>query len=205
MGLCGVRWSARRERNRRDGKEEVSIVLFYAVRILALRKTHDAATDGAADLRIGIAEVAVLIVCRRLITRLRLLCGQYMRNAMRQPAELREQHGEYQQQFQKYGLHTHGCDLNKEARARQGRSPPLLLVAFYVKCCRRLADHSRTLTSPSRWEAVGCPAALLPPLRTRKREPCCAAILVRACEARMPPTFGALLGSAIRFPVCRSG
>jgi hypothetical protein len=67
--------------------------LFYVAKILAWRKTDDTAADGAADLRIGIAEVAVFIICRRLAPRLRLP-GQHMRNAMRQPTELREQQGE---------------------------------------------------------------------------------------------------------------
>lgn len=71
--------------------------MFYAAHILALRETHDTAADGAADLRIGIAEVAVLIVCRRLVTRLRLLV-QHMRNAVRQPADLRKQKGKDHQE-----------------------------------------------------------------------------------------------------------
>jgi len=58
---------------------------------------NDADSDGAADLVIYCAQVAVLVMRQRLVLR---LFGQYMRDAVRHRALLGEQQGEDEEQWQ---------------------------------------------------------------------------------------------------------
>src|SRR5512142_1918986 len=59
-----------------------------------------AAADGTADLRIGFAHVAMLVVRQRLVLS---LLGQHVRDAMRERALLGEEQGEDKQRFQEQG------------------------------------------------------------------------------------------------------
>jgi hypothetical protein len=74
-----------------------------------------AAANGAADLRIDRAQVAMLVVRQGLILR---LFGQYMRDAVRNRALLGEQQGEDEQQFQKDGA-RHESHSNRPFRVFQ--------------------------------------------------------------------------------------
>lgn len=71
--------------------------------------------DGAADLRIDRAQVAVLVVRQRLILR---LLGHRMRDAVRNRALLGEQQGKDKQQFHKDGA-QHGLHSNRRPSAFQ--------------------------------------------------------------------------------------
>jgi hypothetical protein len=74
--------------------------------VLAAGETDAAAADCAADLPVSRALVAVLVVRKRLFGTLRLP-GNYVRNAVRQTARLREQQGKNQGQDDEYGaLHA---------------------------------------------------------------------------------------------------
>jgi hypothetical protein len=76
-----------------------------------------AAADGASDLRIDRAQVAILVMRLRLILR---LFGQYMRNTVRSRTLLREQQGEDKEQWQQQTGRSHGERyLNKAEGARQ--------------------------------------------------------------------------------------
>lgn len=64
-----------------------------------------AAADGAADLRIGCAQVAMFVVRQRLILR---LFRQRMRDAVHRRPVLGEQHGEDEKQRQEQAGDAHG-------------------------------------------------------------------------------------------------
>ena len=92
MGLCGTGRRACREINPCCERKGVSVALLYVTAVLAWGKTEVAA-DSAGDLRIGIAEVTVIIVYQQLLIGLRLP-DLLMRNAVRQSANLRKQQEE---------------------------------------------------------------------------------------------------------------
>ena len=71
--------------------------------------------DGAADLRIDRAQVAMFVMRQRLILR---LLGHRMSNAVRNRALLGEQQGEDEQRFQKEGA-QHGAHSNRRHFAFQ--------------------------------------------------------------------------------------
>jgi len=94
--LSGERRRACREGGERDGTERNGMGGEYFVERRSEIERNVAATDGAADLRIDRAQVAVLVVGQGLVLR---LFGQHVRDAVCNRALLGEQQGKDEQKF----------------------------------------------------------------------------------------------------------
>ncbi len=73
-------------------------------------------TDGTADLRVGRAQVAMIVVRQRLVLR---LLRQRVRDAVCHRALLGKQQGEDKKQWQEIAWVRHRGNLNKAPGARQ--------------------------------------------------------------------------------------